>query len=331
MTAYDPVSVVIPALGNTKLLDANLPLLFAEFESRAVGDELVLVDDTGRGELEVWAKDALADRPARLVVRKENGGFAAAMEDGIRQAANDQIFSMNSDVRVLPGFLEPLQDALARPFTSKVADRVFAVAPRVLLNGNQGEIESFARSQLLSGLLTNREDPPRGETLRLPEDTTPIPFAIGGTFLFRRVEFEKLGGFDELFAPFYFEDNDLCWRAWRQGLCSLYVPGSVVEHHHKGTIGALLSPERRRAAVERGELLFNWKHLDDPDLKDHVALLYRRTIDAWLMDDREVLIWLQLALDSFTDACSKRAKLAKAPSVASTRQIQAELERFSGR
>jgi GT2 family glycosyltransferase len=331
MTAYDPVSVVIPALGNTKLLDANLPLLFAEFESRAVGDELVLVDDTGRGDLEEWAKDALADRPARLVVRKENGGFAAAMEDGIRQAANDQIFSMNSDVKVLPGFLEPLQDALARPFATEVADRVFAVAPRVLLNGNEGEIESFARSQLLSGLLTNREDLPRDETLRLPEDTTPISFAIGGTFLFRRVDFEKLGGFDELFAPFYFEDNDLCWRAWRHGLCSLYVPSSVVEHYHKGTIGGLLSPERRRAAVERGELLFNWKHLDDEDLKDHVALLYRRTIDAWLMDDREALIWLQLALDSLTEACSKRAKLANSPSVASTRQIQAELERFSGR
>jgi GT2 family glycosyltransferase len=325
MSAHQPVTVVIPALGNTELLDANLPHLFAEFTSRNVADELILVDDTGKGELAVWAKEGLRDKPAKLVIREQNGGFAAALEEGIQAASHAQIFSMNSDVRVRPGFLEPLQVALASQPKSEIAHRVFAAAPRVLLNGNEDEIESFAKCQQLLGLLTTRAESPQGSLVKLPEGNALVPFAIGGTFLFRKADFEELGGFDSLFAPFYFEDNDLCWRAWRQGLCSLYVPSAVVEHHHKGTIGKLLSPARRRAAVERGELLFNWKHLDDSELLDHIALLYRRTMDAWLADDREALIWLQLALDSLEEACAKRKALASSASEATSKQIQGEL------
>jgi GT2 family glycosyltransferase len=331
MSNASPVSVVIPALGGTELLDANLPLLFREFEERAAGDELILVDDSGRGELEEWAVKALAGRPAKLVVRGENGGFAAALEEGIRAAENDLIFSMNSDVKVRPGFLAPLllaldnPPAITDPKDSQSQGAAFAATPRVLLNGNEDEIESFSEYRYLMGLLSNRTRRGPGEQLVVPEVNALIPFAIGGTFLFRRSEFQKLGGFDSLFAPFYFEDNDLCWRAWRQGLCSVYVPESVVEHHHKGTIGNLVSPKRRRAAVERGELLFNWKHLDQEDLQDHIALLYRRALDAWLTDNRQAMIWLQLALDSLDRACQERDELQAMSKPKSSREILAQL------
>jgi GT2 family glycosyltransferase len=304
-----------------------LPALFAEFERRGVGDELVLVDDTGSGELVKWAQKALDKKPAKLVIRKENGGFAKAVEEGIREAANDLIFSMNSDVLVRPGFLAPLVQALFSTPKSKIAKRVFAAAPRVLLNGDEDRIESFAESQLDEGLLTNRSPRRPAGSSGPPESNAPIPFAIGGTFLFRKSDFEELGGFDALFAPFYFEDNDLCWRAWRGGACSVYVPSAVVEHHHKGTIGTLVSPERRRAAVERGELLFNWKHLDDEDRIDHIALLYRRALDAWLTDDRAGLIWIQLALDSLQAASTGRRAFLKEGPKASSREILNELKR----
>lgn len=282
-----PISVVIPALGDVALLKRGLPGLFAEFDARSAGDELLLVDDTGNGSLEAHRDELFGERSdAVLIQRKRNGGFADAVEAGVEKAKHSLVFSMNSDVVVQAGFIEPLVDAL-------VGADAFAAAPKVLLNGNQNEIESFTGVHLKNGLLSFRSADP-GPT---PDHTVELPFAVGGTFLFDRARFLELGGFDSLFAPFYFEDNDLCWRAWRRSWATLYVPAAVVEHHHKGTIGSYLNQARRRAAVERGELLFNWKHLDQEDLGDHMALLFRRALDGYLTDNREELTWLSLALE----------------------------------
>ncbi len=45
--------------------------------------------------------------------------------------------------------------------------------------------------------------------------------------------FEKLGGFDEAFNPYGWEDVDLCLRSKRLGFNTLYVPTAVI--HHAGT------------------------------------------------------------------------------------------------
>lgn len=312
-----PVTVVIPTLDSSDLLEANLPALFAEFERRAVGDELLLVDDTGTGALEDWAATHLAGKPARLLVRKSNGGFAPAVETGVAAASHDLVFSMNSDLRVQPGFLEPLVEALEGPAPDGF-ERVFAAVPRVHLDGDPDHDEAYMLLDLSGGLLHFRDVDPGPS----PTSSTPVAYAIGGTVLFDRGAFDELGGFDELFAPFYYEDTDLGWKAARRGWATLYVPAAVVEHHHRGTIGTLLSEDRRRAAVERGELLFNWKHLDDADLPEHLALLYRRALDAYLTDDRPALIWILAALDRAAEM-----KPARASGKRSSREL---VERLKG-
>lgn len=296
-----PVSVVIPALGDVPLLRRAMKPLLLEFELRDHGDELIVVDDTGTGELTEHHQALFEHHDhVRILTRETNGGFARALATGVEAAHHDLVFSMNSDVIVRRGFLEPLVAACDQ------AD-VFAAAPAVWLNGRSDAVESFTAVELRGGLLdvrTPRPTPPKS-------GVHPIPFAVGGTMLFDRARFAALDGFDPMFEPFYFEDVDLCWRAWRSGLRTLYVAGSVVEHHHKGTIGKLLSESRRRAAVERGELLFNWKHLDDADLADHLALLFRRTLDGYLTDRREELIWISLALGKLEEAAGGRDAHAK--------------------
>jgi len=49
-----PVTIVIPALDDRALLAAHLPAVLAELRARNVGDEVVVVDDTGSGVLESW-------------------------------------------------------------------------------------------------------------------------------------------------------------------------------------------------------------------------------------------------------------------------------------
>ncbi len=72
------------------------------------------------------------------------------------------------------------------------------------------------------------------ETIR---DLYPCAYGGGGSCAFDRRKFLELGGFDELLAPFYLEDTDLGYMAWKRGWKNLYQPASVVYHEHRGTIG----------------------------------------------------------------------------------------------
>lgn len=56
------------------------------------------------------------------------------------------------------------------------------------------------------------------------------PEWVAGMFmLFRREAFQRLGGFDEGFF-LYYEDVDICVRAWKQGMLIVACPGISVVH-----------------------------------------------------------------------------------------------------
>ncbi len=306
-----PVSIVLPSLDVFELFEANLPPLLEEVERRAVGDEVILVDDTGR---DVLAERVSADFPTLVVIaREENGGFAAALLSGVERAGHDLVFSMNTDVRVRPRFLEPLVECLAD-------EEVVAAVPLVFLNGDEHEIESTTELRFEDGLPVIIQE---GLDSGVPPERVqpcPVAFAVGGAFLFRRVEFLERGGFDGLYQPFYWEDVDLGFAAWREGRRVVLQPASVVEHHHRGTIGELVPEEIFRASIERNRLLFSWKFLDDPALlRVHVATLYRMALDAWMGDERQNLIWLNLALEELETALA--ARRANKPAVRSFEEI----------
>jgi GT2 family glycosyltransferase len=289
------VSIVIPTLDDFELLEAHLPLLLEEVEARGADDEVTLVDDTGADLLAAWVAERFPGR-VRVMVRGENGGFGRALLTGARVGTADYLLALNPDVRVRRGFLQPLVDALDAP-------EVFAVSPRVLLGGDPRRVETHQRMAVAEGRLRSVPLAPNPDDLA----PRPIPFPLGGAMLLRRDAFVVAGGFDSLFEPFYFEDTDLGLSAWRQGLRILEVPASVVEHHHRGTIGPRVPEELVRAAIERNRLLLHWKHLDSrPAALEHLRSLHRDAFDAAMGDRREELVWLALALESLEPASASR-------------------------
>ncbi len=290
------VSCVIPALDDRALLARSLPPLEAELRRRAGGDELLVVDDTGSGRLAEWLA---AEHPrVRRLVLERNVGFARALDAGVLASEGELIFAMNPDVVVRPGFLEPLVRALA-------AADVALASPRVLLAGDAQRPESLNALRLTDGALRVEALDPRGAS----EGSRPIPFAIGGACLARRALFVEQG-FDALFAPFYWEDVDLCLRAWGRGERVLEVPESVVEHHHRGTIGRVVPEHLTRAAIERGRRLVLWKHAPAADAQDLFSSVTRDAVDAALRGEREQLMHLALALDELEALARSRGTLA---------------------
>lgn len=284
------VTIVIPALGDLILLEGALRSLQVALAARGGVDEILVVDDSGEAALGSWLATQFPG--VRCLENSSNLGFARALSAGAAAAIHERVFAMNSDVRVRAGFLEPLERTLDET-------GVFAAVPRILLNGVDHAIESLVQVRLESGIARAVMPALEYGHVALAERTRlPVAFPIGGAFLFDRAAFFALGGFDPAFEPFYLEDLDLGWRAWKTGMTCWVVGDSVVEHHHRGTIGKRVPAPVVLCAIERNRLLFTWKHLDEADLLgEHLALLRTRIAEARLDEQRDFLVALCLALE----------------------------------
>lgn len=243
-------SIVIPNWNGKDLLEKNLPAVLA-----AAGAEEVIVADDGStdGSIE-FLKDNF---PQIKVVEHERLGFVGNCNLGVKNVCGDIIILLNTDVMPEKDFLKPLEDDFNDP-------KVFAVS----LNELQW---SWAKGAWINGFV---EHSPGAKT------TTPhISFwASGGSGAFRKTIWDQLGGFDEIYNPFYWEDLDLSYRAWKRGYKIIWDPRSVVHHEHEGTIGNFKKDEVRLIS-ERNQLLFIWKNINSPKMIiEHKFNLAKRLI-----------------------------------------------------
>ncbi|MBI4872016.1 MAG: glycosyl transferase, partial [Candidatus Riflebacteria bacterium] len=144
--------------------------------------------------------------------------------------------------------------------------------------------------------------------------------------LFDRRLFLELGGFDDLFLPFFAEETDLCYRAWKRGYRILYQPRAVVVHHHEegGTIRNNFSRRTRQVQFGKNRLLFIWKNMHDPAYAAlHLFNLAVRTAFSWVVADLEFYRALAGALHRWPAVKAARAR-ERSLAVRSDREVFAE-------
>jgi GT2 family glycosyltransferase/glycosyltransferase involved in cell wall biosynthesis len=244
------VSVIIPNWNGLTLLKANLPALVrAALEVPAC--ELVVVDNASDDGSIEFVREKYPQ--IRLLCLERNSGFAKACNIAARQVRNDIVVFLNNDMLVEDGFLSPLLQRFTDPRTFAVTSQIFFSDPR-----KQREETGLTELWWEAGKLRvgHRVDP-------LVTSAFPSAYAGGGSSAFDREKFLKLGGFSGIFEPFYFEDTDLGYVAWKRGWNVLYEPASVVHHKHRGTIGKHFSGEYIDGIVRRNSMLFCWKNIHD--------------------------------------------------------------------
>lgn len=97
-------------------------------------------------------------------------------------------------------------------------------------------------------------------------------YADGACFFIRRDVFHDLGGFDAYHFMF-FEEIDLCWRAWLRGFRVGIVPQAIIFHKAGGTIGSSLvegerhsSSRQKRWLTHRNQFATMLKNYSTPAL-----------------------------------------------------------------
>lgn len=252
------VSVVIPSWNGSELLRAHLPSVLKAVGAAASG-EVVVSDD---GSEDRSAEMLRSEFPAvRVVERGSNDGFSHAANDGVAAASGRIVVLLNNDMEVRASALAHLVTVL------DIRPEVFAAVPSIVRVAT-GEEEGLTRLQFRRGVVSSSIDGGEGGRERDPA------YACGGAMAFRREEFLKLGGFDTLFSPFYWEDVDLSYRARKRGRSIAHVPAARVEHDHGRTIRARFDRATVSRIYERNRLLFTWKNLTDPPLwRRHLIFL----------------------------------------------------------
>ena len=248
--APSAASVVIPNWNGCDLLERYLPSVVTALAGNPA-NEVIVVDN---GSTDHSAAYVRAHFPqVRLVALERNLGFGGGSNAGFREAKNDVVVLLNNDMRVEPGFLAPLLEGFADPAVFAVSCQIFFTDP-----GKVREETGLTQGWWQDGALRvrHRADP-------AVTGLFPCFYGGGGSCAFDRRKFLSLGGFDELYAPFYFEDTDLGYMAWKRGWKVLYQARSVVYHEHRGTIGKNFGADFIQGVVKRNALLFAWKNIHE--------------------------------------------------------------------
>jgi len=215
------VSIVIPNWNGM----AHLPECLAALRRQTFPDfESIIVDNGSTDESLEWLG---ANAPwVRVIPRQDNGGFAVAVNVGIRAARGDYVALLNNDTAVDAHWLEELIKALERTGYDCAASRMVLYDRPGVMNA-AGDVFSMVT---LSG---------RNRGLFQPADrfneSVRVLNACAGASIYRRSFFEDVGLFDEQFFLLS-EDTDIGLRALIAGKRCIYVPTAVVRHKLSASI-----------------------------------------------------------------------------------------------
>jgi GT2 family glycosyltransferase len=247
------------------LLEEMFPALLTatnEFHQKTGGPwEVIVVDDGSVDDTIHWV-ETIPEKNVKLITRRRNTGFALACNLGFSACHHQIVILLNNDVLVDKNFIVPL-------ISHFEDERVFGVTFKALGRDqttfcNGGKIGEFRMGFWRA---FRNYDVSNGNSNLSPDSDSLYSFTVcGGFCAFDRRKLQELDGFEPLMSPFYWEDVELSYRAWKRGWVIHYEPKSIVYHEASTTIRGAFNRFRIDRINTRNRLIFMWKNLHDPGM-----------------------------------------------------------------
>jgi GT2 family glycosyltransferase len=230
-----PVTVVIPSYRDAMSVARLVKSIRRTTRPALV--QIVVTDDASGAE-HVAALHQI--RGIRVIEGRDNVGFAANVNRGIRAAAAEHdVVVLNSDVLALRDWLASLQFAASRD------DLTGIVGPKLLYENNRIQFGGTVRNRWSPEWFDHRY------RFR-PADWGPANVAApalavcGACMYIKREVIDRTGLLDESY-PMAYEDVDYCLRAWQAGFAVEYWPEAELLHLESMTRGTLVGERERRS------------------------------------------------------------------------------------
>ena len=244
------ISVVIPNYNGEKLFPRTLGPLLSVMKQAGLPFEIFIVDDCSTDNSIAYLKENF---PEIIILKNEvNKGFSGTINKGIFSTQYELVLLLNSDIILTDGYFEHQ----LKYFNDK---DTFGVMGRVI-GWRDDKIQDGARLPEFSGFKMKTS----GNYL-LKEMQTESLYTLylsGANALVSRAKLIELGGFDEIFSPFYIEDCDLSFRAWRVGWKCYYENRAICRHKTSSSVKAKNRKEYVEVIYNRNKLFLHAIHME---------------------------------------------------------------------
>ena len=286
-------TILIPNYNGKEMLSECLPSIMDAVKRRGDRDEIIVIDNASTDDSTAFLR---SEYPQVKTLSLTENRAIFAVNDGARAAQNEIMVLLNNDMIVEPDFLDPMLEHFAD-------EAVFAVTGKVY-QWNKSTIQGCRRRAVFSrGFFWYVND------LAAPDSQGLTLHALGGQSAYHKTKFLELCGFDTLFSPFYHEDLDISYRAYKRGWRIVYEPRSVMYHRGAATAGKLYSRGELDIFLQKNLFLFIWKNIHDPALwAQHWCLLVPRLILSAVRGDLSHAFGFFGAVRQFRPAMRRRAE-----------------------
>jgi O-antigen biosynthesis protein len=185
--------------------------------------------------------------------QEENLNFVGGNNEGLKHASGKYIVFLNNDTYVLPGWLENLQATLGND--SKIG---LAGSKLVYPNGLLQEAGGIVWKNEKVWNYGRFSDPSNYEFNYLKD----VDYCSAASIIVKAEIIDKLGGFDPLYQPAFFEDTDLAFRVRQLGYRTVYQPKSEVIHFEGVTAGRNIKEGFKKYQEKNKQKFFErWKEV----------------------------------------------------------------------
>lgn len=290
------ISVVIPNYNGSENIKTNLPRVILALKNYDY--EIIIVDD-GSTDDSVRAIEEFVKRHKNiaLIKNEKNRGFSSSVNKGAIEAKGEYLVLLNTDVY-------PKENFFAASLKDLKDNNVFAVGFKdesiekgIVVPRGRG-VGRWARGFLVhnAGALDKKTN----------------LWASGGSSAFNKTMWDKLGGLNEIYTPFYWEDIDISYRALKAGYKVLFEKDSVVIHEHeKGAIRQIYSKEQINTISYRNQFIFVWINASAKLIISNLAWLPYHLLKSILTFDLPFLIGFLSFLFKLPQVLSERKKAQK--------------------
>jgi len=246
------VSIVIPVYNQVNYTYNCLVSILNN--TKDVAYEVILADDVSTD-----ATKKIKSFTKNLVVSRNtsNMGFLKNCNQAAAKARGKYIFFLNNDTTVGENWLRPLVELM-----EKRKDAGMVGSKLVYPDGRLQEAGGIIWKDGTGWNYGRMQDPDMPEYNYVKE----VDYISGAAIMIRTELWKEIGGFDERFAPAYYEDTDLAFQVREKGYKVLYQPRSVVTHYEGVSNGTDLTSGLKKYQVDNAhKFVDKWKEVLERD------------------------------------------------------------------
>ncbi|MEU4533562.1 glycosyltransferase [Streptosporangium sp. NPDC023825] len=252
---WPPLAVVIVTYSSGKVVEGCLRSLDAALAGAGPA-RVVVVDNASADDTVERVREVAPE--AEVIQTGRNAGFAAGVNAGIAAADGCDVLVLNPDIRLAPGSVLLLRQALALPGTGIAAPRLTGETGTLHLSLRRRPTVPRALGEALLGGHRAGRIPALGELVVDPaayDRPQAVDWAAGAAWLVSRACLDALDPLDERYF-LYSEETEYMLRAGEAGFAVRYEPRAVAVHlggeqSTSSRLWALSSANRVRMHRER--------------------------------------------------------------------------------